>query len=111
MNSDKVDMYFVNNSKYFPSDKLVILREKMSSADDSRFAMLSSIDLKDPVMLFFVSFFLGGFGIDRFMLGDIGMGILKLLTFGLCGFLALIDLFLIMRRTKEKNFQTVMLML
>ena len=38
-----------------------------------------------------ICFFLGGFGIHRFMMGYTGIGILMLLTLGLCGILALID--------------------
>ena len=37
------------------------------------------------------TWFLGGLGIDRFMRGQIGLGILKLITCGGCGVWALID--------------------
>jgi hypothetical protein len=38
-----------------------------------------------------LSFFLGGLGVDRFYLGNVGLGIGKLLTFGGLGLWALID--------------------
>lgn len=41
------------------------------------------------------------------MLGDTGMGILKLLTFGLCGILTIIDWFTIIKKAKQKNFATI----
>ena len=55
--------------------------------DEQRFSMLSTIELKDPVVILIISIFLGGLGIDRFMIGDIGLGVLKLLTFGVFGIL------------------------
>jgi TM2 domain-containing membrane protein YozV len=42
-----------------------------------------------------LSIFLGQLGIDRFYMGYIGLGILKLLTVGGCGIWWLIDLILI----------------
>lgn len=45
---------------------------------------------------FFLSFFLGVFGADRFYLGYYGQGVLKLLTFGWFGIGALVDLGIIM---------------
>lgn len=58
---------------------------------------------KDRVLIFVISFFLGALGIDRFLLGDIGLGLLKLLTAGVLGIFWLIDLFLIMGRTDDYN--------
>lgn len=47
-------------------------------------------------------------GIDRFMIGDTGMGILKLLICGVCGILTVVDWFTISKKTKELNFNNVM---
>lgn len=50
---------------------------------------------KEWLIALLLSIFLGPLGIDRFYLGYIGLGILKLLTFGGCGIWWLIDLILI----------------
>jgi TM2 domain-containing membrane protein YozV len=58
---------------------------------------------KDPGTLLVLSVLFGTLGVDRFMLGDMGMGILKLFTFGGCGILWLIDIFTIKGKVNEYN--------
>ena len=46
---------------------------------------------QDWLVLVLVSFFVGVFGVDHFMTGKIGTGVLKLLTLGGCTIWAFID--------------------
>ncbi len=111
MTQDKVDLYVMNNQKYLPAEKIVFLKQKLLEADEAKFSLVSAVEFKDPTTLLLVSIFLGSFGIDRFMLGDIGMGVLKLLTLGVCGILTIIDWFTVQKRTKEMNYNALMLAL
>mgnify|MGYP000395148505 FL=1 len=111
MDQNKVDMYVMTNQKYFPAEKIMYLKEKLAAMDESKFTMVSTVELKDPTTILLVSIFLGSLGIDRFMLGDTGMGILKLLTGGCCGILTIIDWFTVSKKTKELNFNNLMTVL
>ena len=111
MEQQKVDMYIMTNQKYFPAEKVMLVKERLQAMDDSKFSMLSTVELKDPMTILLVSIFLGTLGIDRFMIGDIGMGVLKLLTCGVCGILTIIDWFTISKKTKELNFNNIMALL
>lgn len=111
MDQNKVDMYVMTNQKYFPAEKIMYLKEKLAAMDESKFTMVSTVELKDPTTILLVSIFLGALGIDRFMLGDTGMGILKLLTGGCCGILTIIDWFTVSKKTKELNFNNIMTVL
>lgn len=108
MDANKIDAFFVANGKKLPAEKTVIIREKLTQIDDSRYATISSVELKDPTTMLLISIFLGELGVDRFMLGETGMGILKLLTLGLCGILWLIDVIGISKKVKEYNFNELM---
>lgn len=57
--------------------------------------LASSGEGKDWLLTLLLSVFVGGFGVDRFYTGYIGLGILKLLTGGGCGIWWLIDVLLI----------------
>lgn len=111
VDKQKVDMFIMSNQKYFPSEKIMYLKDKMYRMDESKFSLLSTVELKDPTTLLLVSLFLGPLGVDRFMIGDVGLGILKLLTMGCCGILTIVDWFIIQKKTKELNFNNIMMAL
>lgn len=111
MTQDRVDMFVITNQKYLPAEKIVFLKQKLLEADESKFNLISAVEFKDPTTLLLVSLFLGGLGVDRFMLGETGMGILKLLTAGVCGILTIIDWFTVQKKTKELNYNNLMLVL
>jgi TM2 domain-containing membrane protein YozV len=105
MEAQKVDMFIMTNAKYFESYQINALRDRIIAMDDSKWAMLSTIQFKDPITTLIISILAGHFGIDRFILGDTGLGIAKLLTCGGLGIWTIIDWFLIMGVTREKNMQ------
>ena len=111
VDKQKVEMFFLANQKYFPAEKLVFLREKLYSLEESRFFLVSAVEFKDPTTMLLISLFLGGWGVDRFMMKETGMGILKLLTGGCCGVLTIIDWFSIQKKTREQNFNNIMTLL
>ena len=108
LDQQKIDMYIMKNQKYFPEEKIVYLKDRLRTMDEEKFSLISTIEMKEPTTLLLVSIFLGTLGIDRFMLGDTGMGILKLLTAGCCGILTIVDWFTVSKRTKDLNFNKVM---
>jgi TM2 domain-containing membrane protein YozV len=107
--NDRINNYIMQYQKYFAPDKVVLLREQLELLDERKFNIVTAVasELKDPTIILIVSVIVGGLGIDRFILGDIGIGIGKLLTGGGCGIWWLIDLFLITNRTKEVNYQKI----
>jgi len=104
MDAQKVDMYIMTNAKFFESHQVAMIRERLLQIDDSKWAIISTITLKDPTTSLIVSILAGGLGIDRFLIGDTGMGIGKLLTCGGLGIWSIVDWFLIQGATREKNF-------
>ncbi|MDY0089235.1 MAG: TM2 domain-containing protein [Flavobacteriaceae bacterium] len=105
MDSQKVDMFMMTNGKFFEGHHLNSIREKLLNMDDEKWPLVQMLQFKDPTTALLISIFVGAYGIDRFYIGDTGMGIGKLLTCGGFGIWAIVDWFLIMGATKEKNLE------
>ena len=106
--NNKLDMWIMSTGKFFPAERVPIIQEKLAQVPDAKINLLYALEFKDPMMILLMSIFLGSFGVDRFMLGDIGLGVAKLLTGGGCGVWWLIDIFFASNKAKELNFMTVM---
>ncbi|ATA88369.1 MULTISPECIES: TM2 domain-containing protein [Capnocytophaga] len=103
MDAQKVDMFIITNAKFFKSELVPQIRQRLLELDDSHWVALQSLQLKDPTTSLIISFFVGQLGIDRFYIGDTGLGIAKLLTCGGLGIWTIVDWFLIMDATRDKN--------
>jgi TM2 domain-containing membrane protein YozV len=104
MEQSKVDIYIATNAKHFESHLIPHIHDMLLKADDSKFIYLQSLGLKDPTTMLIVSLFGGHWGIDRFMIGDTGLGVAKLLTCGGLGIWTIADWFMVQGRVRELNF-------
>lgn len=107
MEQNKVDMYLLANNSMFPQEALPTLRKRLLEANEEHFSQLALLPLKNPTTAIILSVLVGSLGIDRFYIGDIGLGIGKLLTCGGGGIWTIIDWFLIMGATRDKNLQAI----
>jgi len=87
--------------------ELIEMAASLSEADRFKFMDIVQNETLNPVVMFGWNVWLGGLGIDRFLVGDILAGILKLLTLGGLGLWVIIDCFLIGNRTREVNMMKI----
>jgi hypothetical protein len=107
MDAQKADMFIMANGKFFESHQIMQIRERLLAADDSKWVAIQSLSLKDPQTSLILSILGGQLGIDRFVIGDTGLGVGKLLTCGGLGIWAIVDWFMIQGATREKNFEKI----
>mgnify|MGYP003503797343 FL=1 len=105
MESQKVDMFMMTNAKFFEGYQLASIRERLLQMEDEKWPMVQTVQFKDPTTALILSIFAGNLGVDRFYIGDTGMGVGKLLTCGGLTVWAIVDWFLIQGATKEKNME------
>lgn len=93
-----------NKNKFFEQD-VIYLEEKLNQMAQENFLKFKKIKFKSPKKVLLISIFLGPLAVDRFMLGEVWKGILKLgMNAGGVGILLILDMFSAKKRTKNKNF-------
>jgi len=105
MEASKVDMFIMSNGKFFEGHHINAIREKLLIVDEEKWPMLSTLQFKEPTTILIVSLLAGTLGIDRFMIGQTGLGVGKLLTCGGLGIWAIVDWFMIQQATREVNME------
>ncbi len=110
MEQSKIHSILTNLKGKIPDDKMPYLKSLLDKADDSRYELICMAPEKNPTTTLLLSIFVGGLGVDRFFIGDTGLGVAKLLlgwlTFGIWSF---VDIFCCYKKTKEKNFQNIIM--
>jgi TM2 domain containing protein len=112
----KVDSYLVKtyltkNGKNFSEISIKEIKQRLYNLTQEEFNEIQSVRIRNTTTMFILSFFLGFYGIDRFLLKQFVLGILKLSTFGGCGIWWFIDLFFVIDETKKMNSQKILLAL
>lgn len=112
MSPERVNLFLMTLSSKIPPESIPMVRERLlqSNMDEMMFLSMTS-QLKDPTISLILSICLGYWGVDRFFIGDIGLGLGKLLTGGGCGIWYLIDIFMIMDATRKNNLGKLMFQL
>lgn len=127
MTQDKVNVAFNNFYKDIPADYHNAFRAGLNNMDDNYMGGLMACPIKIKGLEIFLSIFFGGLGVDRFYLGDVGLGMGKIainvastlcrlspwLGLKIAGFvLSLIcfvwyiaDIFICYKRVKELNYK------
>lgn len=100
MNDDQINNFLTLQNDMFPSEQIPAIREQLRKLSPD---LVAGISFKQPLVVFLFAFFLGIWGIDRFILGQVGLGILKLVTLGGFGFWALVDWFTAHSRARRYN--------
>jgi hypothetical protein len=80
-------------------------QQQLPEAERLSFAVAYGTEAKNPATAFWLSLFLGFFGIDRMYLGQYGLGVLKLATLGGCWIWSLVDVFIISEAARTHNRQ------
>lgn len=109
MEKEKINQFIMVNGKFFPEMMIEDVKQKLESLDESKESMLMATEWKNPTVAVLFAFFLGGLGVDRFWLGETGLGVVKLITCAGAGIWGLIDLFTVMNRAKMYNYNKLMM--
>ncbi len=94
----------LNGEKFSGKDASEI-RAKLESVSEQGANQIMATEWKSPGKSLWYACFLGGFGADRFYLGQTGLGIAKLLTGGGLGIWALIDFWNGLPNCKKANLK------
>ena len=102
------DRFLVLNQNDLPEDKITFLRSNMLHCSLRKLTDMQGLTCRRVYNMAFISLLLGWSGIDRMLLGDIGLGLLKLCTFGGFGLMMVYDWLMISRKTRYYNYLQVM---
>lgn len=103
---EMANTYLMYNAKYYDASALPYIKQELMKMTTSQFQALQMTERKDPIILLVVSILVGSLGIDRILLGQVGLGVVKLITCGGMGIWTIIDWIIIMNETRKVNLDS-----
>lgn len=107
-NQEFINTYLAINGNKYPKEALTTVSAILKKLNKNQQASLHMLSIKDPILALLLSFFFGSFAIDRFYIGNILLGILKLITIGGLGVWTVIDWFIISKHTRQQNLDLLL---
>lgn len=104
MDNYQVDQYILVHHHFFSEEDIPRLKQYLLGVDASMWHRVLATPLQDPHIVRVVSIFAGPIGVDRFMIGDIFLGVLKTVTCGGLLIWAIVDCFVVYKSTQKYNF-------
>ena len=101
----QIEYFMLTKGERFPAERLPEIKHRLEELDEDHMMMVEAMDFKEPLNMLLISILIGELGVDRFLLGQTGLGILKLITCGGCGIWWLIDLFKVQKLTRQNNYE------
>ena len=102
MNSNQVNMWLSMNADKFNQQDLGPIRRTLEAIPDDQMMLVQNIEFRKPSTIFLIAFLLGW---ERFLLDNILLGILKVLTCYGCGIWWLVDVISAKNRARIYNYQ------
>lgn len=97
--------FLSENKDRFSAIDMQRINVSLGELSDTQLTLIANNSYKDPTTSLILSILVGGLGVDRFYIGDVGIGVVKLVTAGGLGIWWLVDLFVIQNRTKKVNMK------
>ena len=105
MEKDHVTQFMSIHGNKFATENHPMIKRRIEALPDERFDEICAINYKSPTTALIFSILLGPFGVDRFYLGEIGKGILKLFTLGFCFIGLILDILSAQKRAHAYNLR------
>lgn len=107
---EKIQSFMIRNSCKLELSDYYYIKNRLSKLNENQFSLLEVIHLKHPLIMIFISYYFGWFGIDRILLHDYKKGIIKLLMFFAIPISIIwwiYDLITTVERTKQHNYDLI----
>ena len=110
---ERIQSFMIRNSDKLELSDYYYIKNLLSKLNDDQFDILEVMHLKHPLVMIFISYCFGWFGIDRILLHDYKKGIIKFLMFLMFFTIPIsiiwwiYDLITIVERTKQHNYDLI----